>query len=225
MHIIFDVGRVLCKVNLDIFVKEFDRVIGPRINNKIDGMDFLSSIQTLQDAGKTTVELSLIDLCGGKINYLVNDSYPHNRILDSVVAAWKRTISPYTQMVEFKNWLIENGHEVAILSNMGHEHKRYIIENYPEIFRGCATCFSCDINYRKPSKICFYLFLKKYPEFENALYFDDLQDNLETGESFGLNPYHIDLEEIYLYSDDDKQAEETIYKQISSIKAYISEKI
>ncbi len=175
MHIIFDVGRVLCNVDLKIFTDEFKKIVEPLVDYKLDGLDFLSSIQYLQDAGETSVESSLRDLSSSLNRSLYIDE------IEKLTLAWRNTVSPYKQMIDFKNWLIENNHKVAILSNMGREHKLHISEKYPEVFKDCITFFSCSVMYRKPSKIYFYLFLKQHPEFKNAIYFDDLRENLDAG--------------------------------------------
>jgi FMN phosphatase YigB (HAD superfamily) len=216
MNIIFDVGRVLCGVDLEIFTKKFEQIVSPKTNYTINGMDFLSSIQCMQDCGRTNMENSLMDLSR------TFDSPLKFSEFNTLKTAWKDTIFPYEEMVELKDWLLKNNHKVAILSNMGHEHKSHMFSKFPKVFNGCFTCFSCDIGYRKPSKICFYLFLKQYPEFKNALYFDDLQENLDTGAGFGMITWKINLEKIYF--DAPIFSKDIIAKEISSIKTYISQK-
>jgi FMN phosphatase YigB (HAD superfamily) len=210
MNVIFDVGRVLCNVNLSTFIKEFDKLIGPKINFRLNGMDFLSSIQCLQDSGHTTVYDSLLDL-----NRRIDDSTIWQPEIREVTNAWKNTVTPYKQMIEFKSWCLQNNHSVAILSNMGHEHKAYILSKYPEVFDGCKTFFSCDLGYRKPSSLFFYLFLNQFPSFKKSLYLDDLHENLGTGDEMGLKGYHINLEEIYLHA---RNPEDMIKQHIITIK-------
>jgi FMN phosphatase YigB (HAD superfamily) len=186
MGIIFDVGQVLCTVDLNIFTEKFNEIVSPRVEYKFDGMDFLSTIQCAQDIKKTTLSDSLYDLL------VLGNIISENEML-ILSDAWAKTVVPNKYMIEFKNWLIDHGYEVAILSNMGTEHRNYILKTYPQVFSKCITFFSCDVGYRKPSKIYFYKFLEKYPDFRGSVYIDDMIDNLNAGGSLGLRTYRFDL--------------------------------
>ena len=190
MNVIFDVGRVLCTVDLDVFTKEFNKIITPRVDYKFDGTDFLSTIQCAQDVGKTTLTNSLYEM-------FVKNEIISIKEMFSLSKAWNDTICGCMQTINLKDIIIGNSHEVAILSNMGTEHRNFIFEYWPQIFSGCTTYFSCDVGCRKPSKIFFYNFLQENPEYNGALYIDDMIDNLAAGEAMGLVPYQLNIEEIY----------------------------
>ena len=190
MNIIFDVGRVLCTVDLDIFTKEFNEIISPRVDYKFDGMDFLSTIQCAQDVGKTTLTDSLYEM-------FVRPNIISIKEMFDLSASWNNTISDCLQMTNLKDIIIGKSHKVAILSNMGTEHRNFIFKAWPQIFSNCTTFFSCDVGCRKPSKIFLYKFLEDHPEYNGALYVDDMFDNLDAGEEMGLVPYWLNIEEIY----------------------------
>lgn len=210
-HIIFDVGRVLCTVDLDIFINDFNSKLATCLDMnekttgiKINGFDFLTGIQHFQDLGDygksiaTYIKLFFI-------TYLP-ESFDHwhwseniKSIAEELKSSWNNTIKPCKEMIKLKKELFEKGYKIAVLSNMGQDHRFHIINKYPEIFEHCDPIFlSCNEKLRKPTKLCFYDFLIRYPEFKNAFYIDDLIDNLNAASSCGLNTYQFDLEKIRL---------------------------
>jgi FMN phosphatase YigB (HAD superfamily) len=90
--------------------------------------------------------------------------------------------------------LQNDGYEIALVSNIGHEHKARIEDS--RTFEKCIKFFSCDVGARKPTMLYYKTFLDMHPEFLGALYVDDLAENLAMGEKFGLKPIEFALDRL-----------------------------
>ena len=107
--------------------------------------------------------------------------------------------------MDFLDDLKGQGEEVAILSNMGHEHATHIRENYPRIFDGCHLHLSCEVGARKPTKLYYQSFMMQYPHFAGAPFFDDRPENVIAAKEFGLDGRHFELGEFNQNSKKDRK--------------------
>lgn len=179
--ICFDIGNVLCKVDLS----NFTRPAAQLLNTTEDFMmRFLDRVQPLQDVGVTTVEHSLYQMLG-------NDYH-----IAQLLQMWQSTVIIDGDMINFI-WKLKNqkNFEIALLSNMGKEHLAYLKYLMPDLFNNCINHISCEVGARKPTKLFFQSFLHDHPEFENCVYVDDLEENLKTGEKYKFKGYRFNLDE------------------------------
>ena len=88
--------------------------------------------------------------------------------------------------------------KVALLSNVGLEHSKRMgqVLSQGTFFEDAIKHFSCHVGARKPTLLYYHLFLQLHPEFEGAVYVDDLQENLDASKQFGFKTFHFSLEEI-----------------------------
>jgi FMN phosphatase YigB (HAD superfamily) len=178
-HLILDIGNVVSNVNLDVFANKMTERLS--ISHE-KAWTFLRKIQKTQDLGHTTVREALKDESGVE----------NTETMNVLIAAWLDTIHLNHEVIrEIESITSSLNIKVAILSNMGMEHKNHIESQ--GFFKDAIKYYSCDIGVRKPSEIYYWSFLQRYPEFNGATYFDDMPDNINTGNKMGLNSVMFDI--------------------------------
>lgn len=202
----FDIGQVLCDFDIDIFVNEFNKRFNETYPFPPNGLLFLEYIQPLQDCGLTNLERELIHYIMF-IEGSIQDSYYANKTLKELKQKWNDTISLNKEMVQFINKQMERGVKIALLSNMGVDHKKHIKSTMPELFENKILHLSCDVGARKPSKLYFQSFLLEHPEFIGATFVDDNKDNINIAGQFGFKPYQFDLNNFNKYDKFSKEKE------------------
>lgn len=192
----FDIGNVLCEVNLNEFARCLAKYImlkrGYIVNYEaevgvsghlIDEANFfIDHIRRMQDIGTTTVREQL--------QYKYNFT---NFDLDELIKAWNKTVTPNEMMLKFLDKLKNKGVKIALLSNMGQEHLKYLRAICPAMFEGTIQHISCEVGARKPQKLFYQSFLLDHKEFSGCIYVDDLEENVRVGRQYGFKEYHFDL--------------------------------
>lgn len=199
-YIAFDLGNVLCRLDLDLFVNEL--VEQGLFKNYNEGNRFLESVQGKQDIGIINIETALFTffpgLDAGLLSYLK--------------AKWLETLLPIEYMNVLLNSLVENGFKIALLSNIGFEHAEFLRKACP-IYSSCIQFFSCEVGARKPSMIYFKTFLEEYPEFKFRPYFDDRIENVDSANRNGLLGIQFNIHD----ESGDKEAYTKLKTQISEL--------
>jgi FMN phosphatase YigB (HAD superfamily) len=154
----FDIGNVLFRVDLDPFLFELEKDIGKEASAYID------SIQAAQDIGLTTMAQALVNR---------GIARPRAEELSKI---WCHTIILSQTTMDFITELNNNKYEIALFSNIGFVHKKFLLENCPELGL-CLQHFSCDIGVRKPSILYFQSFFKQHEWWGSPIYFDDKPEN------------------------------------------------
>jgi len=195
----FDIGNVLCEVDLEHFYSIYNENIYYGNRSLNNAQDFLDCLHAQQDLGASTVDKKLIELS------LFGAPDLSREKIEKIKRGWNETIVIHDMMIEFKNDLLRRGVNVALLSNMGFEHKEHIKKKHPELFDGCILHLSCDVGARKPSRLYYQSFLLDHPEFKGALYLDDLDNNLGMGEEYSFRPYKLELKKVLEYTEVQKE--------------------
>lgn len=192
--IAFDIGNVLCRVDLDPFLIEMEKDVGA------EAFSFLESIQASQDIGLFTM-----------LQALINHGIPRKRA-EELSAVWLKTVIPSQTTMDFIKDLKNKGYKIALLSNIGLDHKEYLLKSCPELSL-CIQHFSCDIGVRKPSALFFQSFLNRY-DWDFCVYFDDKPENFaQIDTSLPIQCVHFDLRD---YTD--KKGVDILYKEIIRIR-------
>lgn len=178
MFLAVDIGNVLCDVNFNEFIKELHDKNG---FSEFEVWEMLEKVQPHHD-------LSIIKLGAYlKAEYGVDiDLYPN------IMQAWNDSISPNKTSIRYLSAMLDAGVKVALLSNMGYEHRKIIKEVIGPAFDRCAQHISCDVGARKPQLLYYQSFLIAYPEFRGCVYVDDRSENLDTGTRMGFQSVHLD---------------------------------
>lgn len=202
-----DIGNVLVKVSFQSFLRKLSASLNISLE---DCQFFLNHTQKLHDLGYTRMSDDLHD------HFKIRSPV----IVDDLVEEWKTVISNADYMLDFFNKLKkQHDLKIALLSNVGWDHAGFIDQllNHDGFLNEVIKFFSCEIGARKPSLIYFQSFLQLHPEFQGAVYIDDLQENLNMGKQFGFKTYHFALDQII-----GDNFDETIYaRTLDKMEAFI----
>ena len=170
--IAFDIGNVLFHFDLNPLL---DLLIGLNIvENNTQAYEFMGgSFQHSQEIGLCDIKQSF---------YQLNQSLSCHT-LQEIHDRWMETFTPSLPMIDLVEELIGNKHKVALLSNIGPDHAKFVRDKC-KIFGDCIQHFSCDVGARKPTRLYYQSFLIQYRWPNNSLYFDDRQDNIAIGSEF-----------------------------------------
>jgi FMN phosphatase YigB (HAD superfamily) len=185
-YVAFDIGNVLVYSNFNDFLKKLSKSLNLTME---EAMYFMNRSQKLHDLGLTNMSDELRDHF--KIKSPVT--------MEELIGQWNEVIKPADFLLD-KIDKLEKEHrlKIALLSNVGVEHSVRMKEvlGGHSFFKNAIKFFSCDVGARKPTILYYHTFIKLHPEFWGCPYIDDLQENLDVGGSFGLNPYRFSLEEL-----------------------------
>lgn len=190
----FDIGDVLCTVDLKPFIKYlYDHRC---VFSIPQGEQFLQLIQPRQDIGLCNMAQSLREL------------NPYLTGYEEATAIWKETIKMSPAMLNLVDELLNDNYEIALLSNIGQEHADIIYKN--EILNRCIHHFSYKVGVRKPSRLFFQSFKLSYPGWDNVLFLDDREENVQAANEEGFTAYRFYLWD-YTEEDAVKRVKSWIY--------------
>jgi len=171
-RIAFDIGNVLFHFDLTPLL---DLLIGLNIvENNAQAYEFMGgSFQHSQEIGLYDIKQSF---------YQLNQSLSYHTLQD-IHDRWMETFTPSLPMLDVVEELIAKKHKVALLSNIGPDHAKFVRDKC-KIFGDCIQHFSCDVGARKPTRLYYQSFLIQYGWPNNSLYFDDREDNIAIGSEF-----------------------------------------
>lgn len=199
----FDIGNVLVYANFNEFLRKLSKTLNITLE---EATYFMNRSQKLHDLGLTNMSDELRDHF--KIKSPVT--------MEELITQWNEVIRPADFLLErIDKMEKEHNLKIALLSNVGLEHSAQMkrVLGYSKFFDKAIKFFSCDVGARKPTILYYHTFLKLHPEFWGCPYIDDLQENLDVGASFGLNPYRFSLEEL---TNDDNWEE-----KVAKLEAFI----
>jgi hypothetical protein len=196
--ICLDIGNVLVKANFTPFKRKLSQLLNISME---EALDFLNRTQKLHDLGFTRIADELRD------HFKIRSQV----IIEELMLYWDEVIDRYDIIFDFLDEISDKQQfEIALLSNIGFDHVRrldQLFEYQGQTFNGSIKHFSCQVGARKPSLIYYQSFLHLYPEFQNALYIDDLQENLDASKQFNFRTYRFALDEITQENYDAKMEE------------------
>lgn len=185
-YVAFDIGNVLVYANFNEFLRKLSKALNITIE---EATYFMNRSQKLHDLGLTNMSDELRDHFKLKSPVLIEE----------LITQWNEVIRPADFFLE-KIDKMEKEHKlkIALVSNVGLEHAVQMkkVLGMSTFFNKAIKFFSCDVGARKPTLLYYHTFLKLHPEFWGCPYIDDLQENLDVGESFGFKPFRFSLEEI-----------------------------
>lgn len=187
-RVAFDIGNVLCHVDLDTF---FDWLVTKNVvDSKERADEFICGIQHPQDLGLYNIRQGF---------YRFNPQLD-KKTLQQLHNMWLDAVRPSEVMLGLVEELIEkHGYQVSLLSNIGFDHSGALRQQCP-VFRKCNQHFSCEVGARKPTKLFYQSFIIQYGWPQDVLFFDDRKENVEaaagylTGVQFDIENYDSDEE-------------------------------
>ncbi len=107
------------------------------------------------------------------------------RLVDLDMQDWTRLNEP---VLEWHRTLAESGYLTGILSNLPYVFAEYFREHFPWLEQVDAVTFSCDVGVVKPEPEIYRVCLKSLGlEPEQALFIDDIQENVEGARRVGMH--------------------------------------
>lgn len=181
-YLALDIGNVICKLNFKGFSDMLLRL--GHIKEPSEGILFLEGVQAPLDIGLYGVEEAVL-------KYF--PSFSRNNLKD-LHEAWLGTIEPCNLIGEFiESLLTDHNFEIALLSNIGSDHSRYLRKRM-FVYNRCIQHFSYEVGARKPAKLFFQSFLLDHSRFKDCLFLDDKIENIEMAKRCGLNGKVFSLE-------------------------------
>lgn len=178
-YVAFDIGKVLCEVNLELFADFLYK--NKYIDSIYCGIDFCEDIAYSVDVGATTVRKELIKMGVKRAD------------LAKLEQLWTQLIKPIVGTTGMLEELIRKEYRIALLSNIGKEHGEIIRSQFPEVYKKCIQHFSYEVGVRKPAKLYYQSFLWENPDFRGCMYFDDRIENVFAGLTAGFDSQHFDI--------------------------------
>jgi FMN phosphatase YigB (HAD superfamily) len=186
MYIAIDVGNVLCNVKFD----EFASLVARGLNeNQTDVIRRINKWQKMNDTGLVTMS-----------DILENEFHITSSIvLQELSNVWKNDVLYFNdEVMEYIEELSSKYQiSLALLSNVGVDHfpiiDKYINHNNYKHFEWSIKYYSCNVGVRKPQSLYYQSFLGSYPDFNKALYLDDLKENREMADNFGFHSIDFNL--------------------------------
>jgi FMN phosphatase YigB (HAD superfamily) len=183
-RVAFDIGNVLFHVDLSTFVA--DTVKYGLYNDLEKAQSFMDGIQAAQDLGLYDIRQAITKFHSGTNKFIV----------DQLEQSWLSTVKPCNPMLGLVNDLLDDGWQVALLSNIGYDHrddiKRLISKR---VWEDCIHHFSCDVGARKPAKLFFQSFYMAHGWRDTAktCFFDDREENVLASQDY-FRGVHFNLD-------------------------------
>jgi FMN phosphatase YigB (HAD superfamily) len=181
--IALDIGNVLCTVDLDPFIAKAGEVLGwteLRVNALCNA--------ARHDIGITDIVADFRD------EFHLNGLHILPEDLAALRESWMICVHPVPEIAELLDSILEEGDQIALLSNIGRDHVEMIRTSFPSVYNRCIQHFSCEVGARKPSKLFFQSFLWERPEFRGCIYLDDRLENVEAAKRAGFRAQVFDLD-------------------------------
>jgi FMN phosphatase YigB (HAD superfamily) len=96
--------------------------------------------------------------------------------------------------------LLSRKYDLYLLSNINPWHRRYVETEFPAIVDlFLVRIYSCDVKARKPSAEIYRLLGSRAADaITGAVYFDDVKENVDAGNAFGLESVRVTDEDSFV---------------------------
>ncbi|MBI6303994.1 glucose-1-phosphatase [Proteus mirabilis] len=184
MLYIFDMGNVI----IDI---DFNRVFA--VWSKLSGVP-LASIKDNFTTGETFKLHERGNIADIEFAEAVCAELGIGLSFEQFAEGWQAIfIAVRPEVIDIMNKLREQGHRVVVLSNTNRLHQDYWPQHYPEIAASADFLYlSQDIGMRKPDpEVYKYVLQSEGVEAQDAVFFDDLQTNVDAAIALGIQGVHV----------------------------------
>jgi FMN phosphatase YigB (HAD superfamily) len=115
---------------------------------------------------------------------------------NEIEAAWNDSLRENDIMMNFVSTLKSEGVKIALLSNIGLDHAKFIRSNCSEVFNRCIQHFSFEVGAAKPQMLYYQSFLLNNEDFAGCVYLDDRKENIVAGAKQKFDAIHFDLDDL-----------------------------
>jgi len=181
--IVLDIGNVLARFRWEDYLK--DCGYEEKIRRRIANATILSNRWKEWDRGIED-EQELIDAC------VAAEPKLKQEILKLFFDDYEQLVVEYEYSADFVRKLKENGYRVYLLSNYSRMHFHREKEPYRFTRYVDGGVISYDVKHIKPEPEIYRILLEKYAiNPEEAVFLDDLEENLEAAKAFGLHTIQV----------------------------------
>jgi FMN phosphatase YigB (HAD superfamily) len=179
---IFDIGRVILRVDLSRSMGEF---------GKRDGMSHIQVLRELEEdprwhdwqEGRMTPRDWYAHLAK-KLNFSCS--------FEEFCTIWNSVLEPETILPEILFERLSARCRLALLSNTDPIHVAHFEATYPFVRHFPVRIYSCRVGSSKPSPMIYHHALREVGAMpDEAMFIDDLHENVVAAASLGINAYHF----------------------------------
>ncbi len=180
--IIFDVGRVIIRVDLS------------RSMGALGHRDGLSHMQVLREL---EADRHWPDWQEGRM--APRDWYAHlakklnfSYSFEEFCAIWNSVLDPHTILPDLLFERLAENCRLALLSNTDPIHVAHFEANYAFVRLFPVRVYSCRVGSSKPAPMIYYHALREVAALpEEAMFIDDMRENVLAAASLGINAFHF----------------------------------
>ena len=180
--IIFDIGRVIIRVDLERSFEDFGR------RDSLSSEQVWTALQT--DAhwddwqeGRMTPPNWHKNLC---------EKFQLSFNFEEFRASWNRVLDPITLLPEKLFERLAANCRLALLSNTDPIHVAHIEATYAFVRHFPVRVYSCRVGASKPRPVIYHHALRELAALpEETMYIDDLRENVDTAVRLGMTGFHF----------------------------------
>ncbi|MBF1211374.1 HAD family hydrolase [Granulicatella adiacens] len=208
-NLVFDMGNVLIEWNSEKILQAItdDR----KLQNLLRKEVFETGLWVQTDEGVKTRE-EMIEIVTAKIG----EEYRNE--ITQLSRYWYKYVDVYTKVQDRIIELSKNGYNIYILSNTAYTFYDLVKEGYlPAASIAKGIVLSCEEKVLKPNEKIYNILLERYNlDPHDAMFFDDLSENIWGAARCGINGFVVENErELLTYLD--KLREEMSWRQLRTL--------
>lgn len=208
-NLVFDMGNVLIEWNSEKILQAItdDR----KLQNLLRKEVFETGLWVQTDEGVKTRE-EMIEIVTAKIG----EEYRNE--ITQLSRYWYKYVDVYTKVQDRIIELSKNGYNIYILSNTAYTFYDLVKEGYlPAASIAKGIVLSCEEKVLKPNEKIYNILLERYNlDPHDAMFFDDLSENIWGAARCGINGFVVENErELLTYLD--KLREEMNWRQLRTL--------
>ncbi|PHM73131.1 glucose-1-phosphatase [Xenorhabdus kozodoii] len=184
MLYIFDMGNVIIDIDFKRIVAVWSNLSGTPLATLTSRFS-REEILTKHERGQ---------ISDTEFAEMMRDEMEISLSFEQVVEGWNAIfVGIRPEVIELMNQLRTQGHRVVVLSNTNRLHVEYCSVHYPEIAASSDFLYlSHDLGMRKPNPEIFeYVLVAEGVAADQAIFFDDLLENVEAAKKTGMNAIHV----------------------------------
>ncbi len=179
MTFLFDIGNVLLRLHFERFNQRVSGSPDPQLPTSI------LALKTPYETGTLTEH----EFIAQSLRLLQSQLSPA-----ALTEAWENIFSPHQPMWDLARQLHQKQHRLIIFSNTNSIHARSFPLKYPEFQLFDHLHLSHEVGAVKPDPEFYQKAIDSYQlDPSQTFYFDDLPENIATGEELGFQCYQYDL--------------------------------
>ena len=208
-NLVFDMGNVLIEWNSEKILQAITDDI--KLQNLLRKEVFETSLWVQTDEGVKTRE-EMMEIVTAKIG----EEYRNE--ITQLSRYWYKYVDVYTKVQDRIIELSKNGYNIYILSNTAYTFYDLVKEGYlPAASIAKGIVLSCEEKVLKPNEKIYNILLERYNlDPHDAMFFDDLSENIWGAARCGINGFVVENErELLTYLD--KLREEMSWRQLRTL--------